>query len=330
MASFATDFAYTDWQPEDGGPTSQERAWSAPFIGDVSSELFARFQLLIYELSGVWLGSGNSELLAKRLAPRVRATAAVTLKRYYDLVTRSEQASERERMVDAVTAGTPRFFRVPRQFEFLAQRLFPRIAADAAAHRRAKRVRVWSAGCGSGEEPYSLAMLMLRNFSAELGWECELVATDVSPRALDATRQSTWPVQRAREVPQDFLEEFMLKGSGQRAGEMRASEALRQIVRCGRFDLMTRRYPSLGLFDVIFCRGVLVFFDLETRTRIVGELVSRLAPAGFLIVDEDESICGLHSKVRALAPSIYGESGPDGRLTHDFRAPRRPTAFKLR
>ena|SRR2546423_2289199 len=322
MASPEAGFSSV-WQAFDGGLSSTQRDWASSTATEIPPELFTQFQILIYELSGVWISHGKSGLLAARLAHRLRATGVGTLRRYYELVTQAQSEIERERMVETVTCGTPRFFRVPQHFEFVAQRLFPRYRAEASEQRRPRRLRIWSAGCGNGEEPFSIAMLMRRCFPESSGWELEVLATDTSGGALQRGREAVWPVERAREIPQDFLEEFMLKGEGQRAGLMSASEELRSLVRFGRMDLLGRHYPLRGLFDLILCRGVLDFFDQESRARVVRQIAAYLSPSGFLMVDDSEDLSHLHPKLGALVPGmIYGEASDSGHLLYDFRAER--------
>lgn len=323
MGSTYSPAGFTNtWRSFDGGISSPQREWSpSAALVELTPEFFSKFQVLIFELSGVWISRGSG-LIANRLSPRLRVTGTGTWKRYYEFVTAKENGVERERMVEAVTCGTPRFFRVPQHFEFLAQRLFPRYKAEANAQKRARRLRVWSAGCGAGEEPFSLAMLMCRCFPPGSGWELEVLASDVSDLALQRARAAVWPVERSREIPQDFLEDFMLKGEEKRNGEMTVSEDLRETVRFGRLDLLARRYPVRGLFDLIFCRGVLDFFDSESRARIAGQLAPLLLPAGFLIVDEGEDLTGAHPRLKALAPSIFGWMSDSGNLLYDFRTSR--------
>ncbi len=145
-----------------------------PYLS-VSPALFQKFQKLIYAETGIWLGSAKTALLCGRLFRRLRALEISSLESYYECVSQSEQHEERARMIDAITTNETRFYREPRQFEFLVQHVFPRWRAASERGSRPKRVRVWSAGCSSGEEPYTVAMLAARYLPAEEGWDVRLL-----------------------------------------------------------------------------------------------------------------------------------------------------------
>src|SRR5258707_3140742 len=142
--------------------------------------LCAKFQSLIYKQSGIWLGTHKHALLTGRLARRLRMLGLTTMKEYFNLVSQSDQQHERALMIDCITTNETHFFREPRHFDFLERQVFPKWLQEAAAGERVMRLRVWSAGCSSGEEPYSLAMLLLKNFPESKGWDIEVLGTDIS------------------------------------------------------------------------------------------------------------------------------------------------------
>lgn len=305
------------WQERDGGLRTDLRAWT-PAI-KISAELFRRFQVLIFETAGIWLRTGQQELLSERLEERRRVIGARDLQAYFATVSHPSQGDERERLIEALTRGANRFFRCPRHFEFLAQRLFPRWGSEAALQRRARRLRVWSAGCGGAEEPFSLAMLLRSHFPAAAGWDLQVLATDVSMSALSRATSPSWPSVRAVEIPQDLLEEFVVKAGAR----LRFAPEISDLVRISRLNLLARAYPIQGTVDLIFCRDVLSFFDVETQARIVRQLAGHLSPSGFLIIGERERLPE-PSGIAQLAPSIHGRADAQGRLLQDFRAASAP------
>src|SRR5579859_7136953 len=189
----------------------------------VSSALFRKFQSLIYKESGIWLGDHKHALLTGRLAKRLRLLGLESMQEYFQLVTHPDQQHERAVMIDCITTNQTHFFREPRHFEFLAQQVFPRWQRETLTGARAQHLRVWSAGCSTGEEPYSLAMLLLKHFPPDQGWFVEILATDISTRVLEKARAGIFPIEKSKEIPQEFLRAFMLKGTGEQSGVMRTS-----------------------------------------------------------------------------------------------------------
>ena len=290
-----------------------------PHHGDASLEqpphlsvhpaLFQKFQTLIYAETGIWLGSSKTALLCGRLFRRLRALQISSLETYYECVSRPEQHEERARMIDAITTNETRFYREPRQFEFLLQRVFPRWRAAAQRGLRAKRVRIWSAGCSSGEEPYTLAMLLTRNFSVDEGWDMRLLSTDISNRALEKARKGIYPIARATELPHDLLHTFMLRGIAERQGEMKVKVEIQQMVDFRRLNLDRDSEVIEGPFDAIFCRNVLIYFDADSKRRVIANLARHLVGDGLLFVGHAENLTSVSSQFRSLEPTIYVKTG---------------------
>ncbi|MBI2682264.1 MAG: protein-glutamate O-methyltransferase CheR [Acidobacteriales bacterium] len=295
---------------------------SASNSSAISSDLFSKFRAFLYEEAGLWLGSTKAGWLAARLTARMHAFGLGSLHQYYEAVVRPHQWQERMRLLDAIADPDPRFFREPRHFDFLMQRLAPRWREEAEARLRPRRLRVWSAACGGGEEPYSLAMCLLHCFPPEQGWELAVLATDVSSRLLDRAREGMYSAQRSNEIPDEWLRTYMLRGLGEQEGLIKAGPALRRVVRFEDINLIEDPYPLSGVFDLIFCRNVLVYFDQALKKRVVEAVTRHLSPRGFLVAGAEESLSGLHPRLQRLISSIYGETGDQGRLLYDFRATR--------
>jgi chemotaxis protein methyltransferase CheR len=224
-------------------------------INDRSSlapALFAKFQALIYEEAGIWLSTHKQALLTGRLARRLRFLGLSNMQEYYQLVTQTDQLHERAVMIDCITTNETHFFREVRHFDFLSQHVFPRWHQEAAAGQRSTHIRVWSAGCSSGEEPYSLAMLLLKHFPIEKGWNLEVLATDISTRILEKAREAVYPIEKMKDIPEEYLRAYMLKGRGEHKGVMKVSPELHRIVRFARVNLHADVYPLQGFFDLIF------------------------------------------------------------------------------
>jgi chemotaxis protein methyltransferase CheR len=271
----------------------------------VTPALFQKFQKLIYAETGIWLSSSKTALLCGRLFRRLRELEIPSLEIYYERVSQPDQQEERARMIDAITTNETRFFREPRQFDFMLQQVLPRWRAEAEQRLRPKRVRIWSAGCSSGEEPYSLAMLLARHLPAEEGWDVRLLATDISTRVLEKARQGIYPIAKSAELPPDFLHSFMLKGTAGRQSEMKVKVEIQQMVDFRRLNLNQESAPHDSPFDAIFCRNVLIYFDAASKRRVVENLSRHLLANGFLFVGHAENLSSMFPHLRSLEPTIY-------------------------
>ncbi len=275
----------------------------------VSPELFQKFKKLIYSETGIWLGPAKTALLCGRLFRRLRSLEIASLEDYYDVVARPDQPDERARMIDAITTNETRFFREPRQFEFLAQTLIPRWRAEEERHLRAKKIRIWSAGCSSGEEPYTVAMLLARHLPPAEGWDVRLLATDISNRVLEKAQRGIYPIARAAELPAHFLHDFMLRGMAEREGEMKVKVEVQQMIDFRRLNL-DRQYDLVDSpFDAIFCRNVLIYFDTASKRRVIERLAGHLAHEGVLFVGHAENLSSFSAQLRSLEPTIYAKTG---------------------
>lgn len=270
---------------------------------EISERDFLRLRNLLHEEAGIWLSQAKIALLVGRLAKRLRYHGLKSFKQYYDLVSHSPE--ERIQMLNALSTNETRFFREPQHFELLKSVIFPRWAEEAATGRRGRKIRVLSAGCSTGQEPYSLAMALLDRFPASAGWEIEIIATDLSTRALDIARNGVWPVTKADEIPPSYLKAFMLKGFADQAGKMKAGGEICSVIKFSRMNLNAPTYPLTGKFEMIFCRNVLIYFDQPGRERVVRRLANFLSPDGYLFLGHAESLHTMSDRLRSVIPTVY-------------------------
>jgi chemotaxis protein methyltransferase CheR len=270
----------------------------------VSEADFLSFQRLIERQAGIHLAPVKKALLVGRLARRLRELRIPTLREYYKRV--AADPAELTHMLDCISTNETHFFREPSHFDFLSGEVLPRWNTEAKAGERPKQVRVWSAGCSTGEEPYSIAMTLLDQFPSSSGWHLEILATDLSTRVLQKARDAQWPIQKAQEIPQGFLKSYMLRGTGAQEGKMKASSEIRQPVSFEYLNLLeSSTYPNSKLFDLIFCRNVLIYFQPETKQQVIHRLLNHLAPDGYLFVGHSESLNHLTDAVRTVIPTVY-------------------------
>jgi chemotaxis protein methyltransferase CheR len=283
--------------PQAGGP------FPPPASQELSDRDFLGYQRLIYREAGIHLGPTKKALLVGRLSRRLRELGWPSFREYLRRV--EADPLERVRLLDAICTHETHFFREPRHFEFLEREVLPRWRAQGGTDTGGRRVRVWSAGCSTGEEPFTLAMVLLHHLRASEGWHVDILASDLSTRILERAQQAMWPVERAREIPTPYLKAFMRKGCGSKEGWMKAGPELRQVVRFQRVNLNAEWYPSSEGFDLIFCRNVLIYFDAVSKERAIERLLGHLTPRGYLFVGHAESLSGLTRRVRTVLPTVY-------------------------
>jgi chemotaxis protein methyltransferase CheR len=260
-------------------------------VPDLAAEEFALFQALVLRESGIHLGAKNRAMLVSRLWKRLRALELNSFSSYYRRVKADPQ--EMVLMLDCICTNETHFFREPAAFQCLRDRVFPEWIAQADAKKRSRTLRVWSAACSTGEEPFSLAMTLLSEFPSSSGWSIEVLGTDLSTKVLARASAAIWPAEKISDVPVDYQRKFLLKGFGPEKGKIKAAHELRQVVRFQRMNLTQEPYPVTGPFDLIFCRNVLIYFQWETKIKVVDRLGRFLAPEGYLFLGHAESLHGV-------------------------------------
>ncbi|HEU4993742.1 MAG TPA: protein-glutamate O-methyltransferase CheR [Gemmatimonadaceae bacterium] len=275
---------------------------------DPTDAEFRAFVALVHDVSGIALNDSKRALVARRLNARLRMLGVERLGDYVKLVRADESGAECVTLLDLIATNETHFFRERAHFDFLESTVFPRWIAEASAGARPRVIRAWSAACSTGQEPFSLAMQMLETLPPEHGWRIEIEATDIDTQALELAERAEWPVEKAKEIPQRYLQRFMLRGTGPQDGWMRAMRELRQVVRFSRLNLNEKYYAVPGKFDLIFCRNVLIYFSPESRAAVIERLADRLVPGGLLFVGHAESLHGHRARLRAILPTVYSRA----------------------
>jgi chemotaxis protein methyltransferase CheR len=278
-----------------------------PLVGprQIGSREFARFQEWILRETGIHLTEAKQALLVGRLWRRVRELGLPSYAAYLDLVESGVDGGERVRLVNAICTHETHFFREPRQFEYLERTLVPQWQAEAKAGRRSKQVRVWSAACSSGEEPYSAAMSLLNYLPAEEGWNVDVLATDISTQVLEKAKTGVYPMSRAESIPSSYLKRFMLRGRNADEGRFAVGGELREAVKFRQFNLNDEQWTGVGNYDAIFCRNVLIYFNPEGRATVLKRLTSLLAPGGHLFLGHAESLGTGGHGLKVVMPTVY-------------------------
>ena len=253
---------------------------------------FAHFRQMIHRIAGISMSPAKKALVAGRLAKRLRHHGLRSYQDYFQLI--SKRQDELQVAVDLLTTNETHFFREQRHFDFLRQRVLPR-------HAPGRPFRVWSAASSSGQEAYSLAMLLADQLG-ETPWE--VFGSDISTQILAKARAALYAMEQASEIPPAYLKAYCLKGVGNQTGQFTLEPGLRQRVRFQQINL-NERLPQVGEFDVILLRNVMIYFEAETKQQVVARLVERLRPGGWFIVGHSESLNGLSHGLVAEQPSVY-------------------------
>jgi chemotaxis protein methyltransferase CheR len=271
-------------------------------VTEISDHEFSLFQALICREAGIHLNTSKKPMLLSRLMRRVNALKMESFGEYYRYVING-RPDELVRLLDAVSTNETWFFRNPKHFSFVGDTLCTFWQAEAEAGRRPRRVNAWSAASSSGEEPFSLAMVLLDKLP---GWEIQILATDLSSRVLEKAQAATWSLEKSGDIPPRYLKRYMLRGCGGQEGKMKAGSDLRNVVTFRRLNLhdepwMLEPYVQ---FDLVFCRNVLMYFDAKGRENVLKRLTKRLPSSGFLFLGDAEGLNGFEG-MRLVVPSVY-------------------------
>ena len=268
---------------------------------ELSEREFTLFRNLVHERTGIALGPAKRLLLQSRLGTRLRALGLRSFTEYYRLLMREGDAGEEmARLVNAVTTNRTEFFREAHHFAYLTETWAPaRVTGDVGA----TRLRVWSAGCSSGEEAYSIAITLLDAFSREV--DLKILASDIDTDMIERGETGIYAMPDVAALPRATLTRYFLRGTGKHEGEVRVRPELRARVVFRRINLLDAEWPIRTQFDVIFCRNVLIYFDRPTQQRVLEGLESYLAPGALLVLGHAESLHGLLDGFTHLGSTIY-------------------------
>jgi len=267
----------------------------------LSSRNFEALSRYIYDYSGIKMPITKLTMLEGRLRRRLRATGIPSFNAYCDYLFK-HGGIEKEAifLIDAVTTNKTDFFREPKHFEFMEQVGLPELAA--AGHRR---LRLWSAACSIGAEPYTMAMVMQDFAESRSGIDYRILATDLSTDVLGAARRGVYPRDMIQPVPAEMQRRYVMVSRDAGRGEVRIHPRLRSAIGFARMNLMDSAYRVGDPMHMIFCRNVLIYFDKPTQAKVLSRLCDCLAPGGFLYVGHSETVTGISLPVRQVANTVF-------------------------
>lgn len=265
----------------------------------VDQEVSDRDMLLFQQLFKRWIGLHlpvtKKALLQSRLGGRLQELGLSELSQYHAMIAADDGVEERQRAIDLITTNETYFFREQAHFDFLANELLP-------SWGDAKALRVWSAASSTGEEAYTLAML-LDHHRPDGTWS--VFASDISTRVLSFARRALYPMARGQNIPKPYLRRYCLRGTDAYEGHFLMEGALRRKVEFAQRNLTNLDVFNDGPFDLIFLRNVIIYFDFPTKVQVINAVVKRLRPGGYLIVGHSESLHGMEHGLEMHSPSIY-------------------------
>lgn len=266
---------------------------------------FSRLQQFIEGELGIRMPPVKKVMLESRLQKRLRLLRIREFESYLDLAfSEQERAGELIHLIDVVTTNKTDFFREPDHFDILSRRLLPDMYFNEGIGRRGP-MQVWSAASSTGEEPYTLAMVLAEFAREQSDFAFHVLGTDISTRVLEAGRKAIYPEERVAPVSEELRKRYLLRSKEKDKRLVRIRPELRRQVSFKRQNLMDDRYDIDRSFDVIFCRNVIIYFERPNQERILTRLVRHLRPGGYLFLGHSETLAGMSLSLQSVAPTVY-------------------------
>ncbi|MBI5813981.1 MAG: protein-glutamate O-methyltransferase [Nitrospinae bacterium] len=280
-----------------------------PGAVDLSDKEFEMFRRLIFDMSGINLNEGKKELVRTRLGKRLRTGGFGSYMDYYKFVKNDISGAELVSLLDAISTNLTSFFREMGHFDFLKRVIIPELAEKKRATGDMS-VRVWSAGCSTGEEPYSLAFTLMDNLETIQTWDVKILASDLSTQVLGKASRGLYTENQIKTVPKETLRKYFDKEHSDDAPLYRIKPEVRQLIQFKRFNLMSPSFPFKRKFEFIFCRNVMIYFDKPTQQTLVNKFYDVLAVGGYLLIGHSESLTGVQHRFKYVQPTVYRKMAP--------------------
>lgn len=289
-----------DWTPYDDS--------AAPSVSTaLSVKSFHRFANYITRELGIKMPESKMTMVQSRLLRRARELQLGSIDEYGDYFFNDSNDEEREFFINAITTNKTDFFREPEHFDFLVKTALPNLLAGADL--RMSRLNVWSAACSSGEEPYTLAMILSEYALKSPGLNFAILGTDISTKVLDQGRRAVYEEAQAAPVPAALRQKYLLRSKDRSSGQVRISPALRNKVSFHRLNFMSDSYRIQDTFDIVFCRNVLIYFDRKTQESVICKICQNINPGGYLFVGHSESLTGMDVPVKQVKTAVFRMPG---------------------
>lgn len=270
----------------------------------LTTEQFNMLSRFVESELGIRMPPAKRIMLESRLQKRLRALSLKSFKDYIDFVfSDSQKEAELLHMIDSVTTNKTDFFREADHFDYLTRQLLPQRYEQGWGRQRP--LKVWSTACSTGEEPYTLAMVLEEFRQGRPDFSYGILATDISTRALEQGERAIYPEDRVEPVSTDMRKKYLLRSKDRTSRLVRIKPELRKRVKFHRLNLMHDDYDIRDRFEVIFCRNVIIYFERPTQHRLLSHLYEYLAPGGYLFLGHSETLAGMELPLLSVAPTIY-------------------------
>jgi chemotaxis protein methyltransferase CheR len=258
---------------------------------------FRHLVQLAYQYAGIALSDSKRNLLYSRLSRRLRVLGLETFTEYRDLLDHDQR--EIENFINSISTNHTKFFREVHHFDHMRTHVAVPFTQNAATTGN-RRLRIWSAGCSSGEEPYTIAVVLKREIRDFRGCDVRILATDIDTDVLTKAERGEFASATVDEVPKSYLEYFSRVGD-----KVVVDAAAKSLITFRRLNLMLEPWPFRGLFDAIFCRNVMIYFDGPTKAKLIQRFVQQIKPGGWLYIGDSESLIGAHPGLQSVGRTIY-------------------------
>lgn len=285
--------------------SNREEAEALPDVGLRMTEAdFRKLSAFIHQVCGISLSDQKRTMLESRLQKRLRALGMTSFREYCAHVTSdAEDESERIRMIDLVTTNKTDFFREANHLHYLVDKALPPAVKEGWGISRP--LSVWSAGCSTGEEPYTLAMVLSEFAESVPGFRFDILATDISTRVLEAARRAVYDSDKIAPVPMPIRRKYLLRSRDRESGTVRIVPELRSLVRFRRLNFLESDFGLRETMDVVFCRNVIIYFDKPTQEAILCRIARHVTPGGYVFMGHSETLFGLRVPLVQVAPTVY-------------------------
>lgn len=264
---------------------------------------FQKIRTLVYEKAGINLHTGKKSLVQARLGKIIRRRGLGGFRKYFDLIEQDKSGNLLVELLDAISTNHTYFFREDDHLNWLSDRIIPEILELSPSPR--EEVRIWSAGCSTGEEPYTLAIHLKEESTLPKNLRLKILATDLSTKVIQIADRGEYAEEKLKKIPSHMRERYFTRvNNGHSEGYHQVVPAVRNLITFRKLNLLSP-FPFRKQFDVIFCRNVMIYFDREIQQQVVNKFAEVIKPGGYMVVGHSESLSGVTHPFRYIAPTVY-------------------------
>lgn len=261
----------------------------------ISDKEFQLFKSLIYDKAGIALSDNKRQMVVSRLSKRMRQLNISSFRKYHELITHKSNSSELQNTIDCLTTNETYFFREPKHFHFLKEKIISEMTSGAS-------FKVWSAASSTGEEAYSIAMVLAEKFGLHSDWK--IFGTDINSDVVNQATQGLYPIEGSEKISRDYLREYCLKGVREHSGTMLMDSKIKKHIDFQRLNLNENFPNNISDFDVVFLRNIMIYFDIETKQRLVDKIADKIKLGGYLFIGHSETLNNVTDRFKVIQPSI--------------------------